>query len=72
LAIPIPDPGAPAKTDIDSTLDMFEVLQPVDIPGQDIDVALLHFKDPDFIVKLRKSWIIVLTSLQSPRSGDAC
>ena len=59
LAIPIPDRDAPAKKDIVNILGTFDVLQPVDPPGQEIDIALLHFKDPDFIERLRRSWNII-------------
>jgi hypothetical protein len=59
LAIPIPDSDAPAKTDIVNTLGTFDVLQSVDPPGQDIDIALLHLKDLDLIARLRRSWNVI-------------
>lgn len=59
LAIPIPDRDDPAKTDVVNTLGTFDVLQPVDPPGQDIDIALLHLKDPDLIARLGRSWNVI-------------
>jgi hypothetical protein len=70
LAIPIPNRDAPAQTDVVHTFGTFEVIQPADLPGQDIDVALLHLKDTDLVSKLRNSWKIVdrsKASLASPQ-----
>lgn len=70
LAIPVPDRDAPEKTEIVSTLGTFDVLQPVNAPGHDIDIALLHLKDADFIAKLSKSWKVVDRSKAALASPD--
>jgi hypothetical protein len=59
LAIPIPDRYVPYKKHIVKTLGTFDVLEPVNSAGQDIDIALLHLKDQNLIDALRRSWKVV-------------
>jgi hypothetical protein len=59
LAIPLPDREDPGKNHPVNTLGLFDLLWPSNSQGQDIDVALLHLKDPDLIAALRKSWTVV-------------